>query len=171
MTGAVQAAWKPFLDEHARLRGPIEGLRKVGDVVGEASTAEIRRRVAELHGFLSHELLPHIAKEEQVLYRAIERVEGLREAAHILRRDHAAIARLVRDLASLQERIEREAFGPEEFRDLRRILYGMFTLVTVHMGEDDEVCLPALDRALSDEQTRMLVGELELFEEAGQAAW
>lgn len=171
MSGAVRPRWKPFLDEHARLRGPVGELREVGDLVGEAPSDEIRRRLAKLHGFLSHELLPHIVKEEQVLYRAIERVEGLRGAANTLRRDHAAIAGLVRELASVQDQIENEELGREAIRDLRRILYGMFTLITVHMGKDDEVCLPALDRALSGERIRMLVEELEFFGEAGEAAW
>lgn len=171
MTETSRSAWTHFLQEHERLRAWVERIRETADAVGAAPATEIRDRLTDLHGFLSHELLLHIAREERILYRALARVEGLREAAETLRRDHAAITELVRELAELQHRTDHGKLGRDEESELRRVLYGMYTLLTVHMGEEEDVCIPALDRALTDGQIRLLTQDLDLFEEAAQAAW
>ncbi|MGH2655571.1 MAG: hemerythrin domain-containing protein [Actinomycetota bacterium] len=163
-------SWKSFLEEHASLRAGLERLRSVADGVGRADRAALRAEVESVYRFLSHRLLPHIAVEERVLYPAMARLDGFGAAARIMSRDHAEVADVARELADLRQKLERAAFGTAEATELRRVLYGLYELLKVHMANEEEVCLPALDQALSDGQVRALSEGIELFELAEQAA-
>jgi iron-sulfur cluster repair protein YtfE (RIC family) len=164
------ATWESFLRGHVRLRDGVERLRTVGDAVGKVDHAALRVEVDDIYGFLSHRLLPHIAVEARVLYPAIAGREGYGEAARILSRDHAEISELVRELAGLRDLLERARFGAGEATELRRVLYGLYELLGVHMANEEDVCLPMLDRALSDHQRQAVAEGIELFESAEQAA-
>lgn len=145
-------------------------VRRVADSVGEVNHAALRSEVATVHNFLAHELLPHIAVEERVLYPAIVRLGGVGEATETMRRDHTEIAELEREVASLRDRLDRATFGPRDPNELRRVLYGLYELLKIHMAKEEEVCLPLLDRALSEYQLRLVAEGMELFEVAEQAS-
>lgn len=163
-------SWKSFLEEHGRLRTGLERLRSVADTVGRVDVAALRVEVESVYQFLSHRVLPHIAVEERVLNPAIARTDGYGAAARIMSRDHAEVADLARQLAELRPKLDRSAFGAADETELRRILYGLHELLTVHMANEEEVCLPALERALSEGQVRAVAEGIELFESVEQAA-
>ncbi len=163
-------SWKSFLEEHGRLRAGLERLRSVADTVGRADAAGLRVEVESVYRFLSHRVLPHIAVEERVLNPAIARTDGYGAAARIMSRDHAEVADLARQLAALRPKLDRSEFGAADETELRRILYGLYELLTEHMANEEEVCLPALDRALSEGQVRAVAEGIELFESVEQAA-
>jgi hemerythrin-like domain-containing protein len=169
-TGRTAGPWRAFLQEHALLRKKVEGLRRVADMVGDLNHAALRAAVASIHQFLAHELLVHIAVEERVLYPAIARVKDLGETAETMRRDHAEISELERRVTGLRDRLEQGTFGPEDPNELRRVLYGLYELLKIHMAKEEEICLPMLEKALSEDQLRMLDEGMELFEAAEQAS-
>ncbi|HEX6580926.1 MAG TPA: hemerythrin domain-containing protein [Actinomycetota bacterium] len=162
--------WASFREEHSHLRAGIESLRTVGDDVGRLDVAVLRYEVEDVYRFLSHRLLAHIAVEEEVLYPAIARLNGYGAAAGIMRRDHAEVSDAVRELYALRQELERGTFGETEAAALRRVLYGLYQLLKVHMANEEEICLPALDQALSEGQVRELAEEIELYDAAAQAA-
>lgn len=162
--------WASFREEHWQLRAGLESLRTVGDGVGRLDVAVLRHEVEDVYRFLSHRLLAHIAVEEEVLYPAIARLNGYGTAARIMRRDHAEVSNAVRELYALRQELERETFGETEAAALRRVLYGLYQLLKVHMANEEETCLPALDRVLSEGQVRALAEGVELFDAAEQAA-
>lgn len=164
----MSGSWESFLEEHARLRVQAERLREVGDMVGEVSPGRLKAEVDGVNGFLSHQLLPHVSVEERVLYPAIARAEGLRESAEIMRRDHAEMAGLARELSALREGLSGET-GPEEAKELRRVLYGLYAILKLHMGKEEQVCLPALEEVLPPDRVRALMDGMELFDLAEQA--
>jgi iron-sulfur cluster repair protein YtfE (RIC family) len=166
----VADEWASFREEHSQLRAGLESLRTVGDDVGRLDVAVLRHEVEDVYRFLSHRLLAHIAVEEEVLYPAIARLDGYGAAAGIMSRDHAEVSDAVRELHTLRRTLERETFGETEATALRRVLYGLYQLLKNHMAKEDEICLPALDQALSEAQVRMLAEEIELFDAAEQAA-
>jgi hypothetical protein len=103
VVGPLKRSWKSFLEEHDQLRREAERLPAVADMVGEISVVTLKSNVDDIYGFLSHRLLPHISVEEGVLYPAIARAEGLREAGEMMHRDHVEIASFVRELASVRD--------------------------------------------------------------------
>lgn len=169
VVGPLKRSWKSFLDEHDQVRHEAERLPAVADMVGEISSVSLKSKVDDVYGFLSHRLLPHISVEEGVLYPAIARAEGLREAGEIMRTDHVAIASFVRELASARDGLG-ESLGREEANRLRRVLYGLDALVRLHMGKEEQICLPALEKVLPRGRVQALIEEMELFEAAEAAA-
>jgi iron-sulfur cluster repair protein YtfE (RIC family) len=87
-----------------------------------------------------------------------------------MRRDHAEISELERRVTGLRDRLEQGTFGPEDPNELRRVLYGLYELLKIHMAKEEEICLPMLEKALSEDQLRMLDEGMELFEAAEQAS-
>jgi iron-sulfur cluster repair protein YtfE (RIC family) len=166
----VADQWASFREEHSQLRAGLDRLRSVGDGVGRLDDAALRNEVEGVYGFLSHRLLPHIAVEEGVLYPAIAQLAGYRAAARIMSRDHSEVADVIRELADMRLELERATFGAAEAIELRRMLYGLYQLLKTHMAKEEEICLPALDEALSEGQVRALAEEIELFDAAEQAA-
>lgn len=85
--------------------------------------------------FLADHLIPHAEVEERVLYPAIGRVLGAAEATATMSRDHVEIGRLARELRELGK----TADGLSEGRQatLRRVLYGLYTLVKVHFAKEE----------------------------------
>jgi iron-sulfur cluster repair protein YtfE (RIC family) len=49
----------------------------------------------------------------------------------------------------------------DEYRELRRILYGLYALVKLHFAKEEEIYLPLLDRRLSSEEGRDLFEAME----------
>jgi iron-sulfur cluster repair protein YtfE (RIC family) len=166
----VTNQWASFRDEHSRLRAGVERLRTVGDDVGRLGVAALRHEVEDVYRFLSHRLLAHIAVEEEILCPAIARLDGYGVAAKIMSRDHAEVSDAVRELYALRRKLESDVFDETEATALRRVLYGLYQLLRVHMSNEEEICLPALDRALSEGQVRTLAAEIELFDASQQAA-
>jgi iron-sulfur cluster repair protein YtfE (RIC family) len=166
----VADQWASFRLEHSQLRAGLERLRAVGDSVGHVDDAALRDEVGAVYGFLSHRLLPHFAVEDALLYPAMARLNGYGAAARIMSRDHAEVADATRELADLSGKLERSTFGAAETTELRRILYGLYQLLKNHMANEEEVCLPALDAALSEGQVRALAEDIELFELEQEAA-
>lgn len=162
--------WVSFREEHSELRAGLDRIRNVGDDVGRLNDADLRNELEDVYGFLSHRLLPHIAVEEEVLYPAIARLDGYRTAARIMTRDHAEVAEVIRELADMRLKLEGATFGAAEATELRRLLYGLYQLLKTHMAKEEEICLTALDQALSEEQVRALDEEIRLFDAAEQAA-
>lgn len=165
----MSGSWESFLEEHARLRVQVERLRVVADMIGEVPVPALRERVEDVYAFLSHHLLPHISVEERVLYPAIVRAEGLREVAAIMRRDHAEVVRLARELADLRDELSGETIRPHEATELRRVLYGLYAVVGLHMGKEEQICLPALEKVLPPNRVRALIEGMDLFDLAERA--
>jgi hypothetical protein len=51
--------------------------------------------------------------------------------------------------------------SPFLYRELRRVLYGLFALVELHFAKEEEVYLPILDANLTAEQAADLFHKME----------
>lgn len=160
----MSAVTQPLRDEHKELIPHIEALRTAADNVGAGTLDAVRAGVAEAHDFLVHHLIPHAEAEESALYPVVARVIGAPEATRTMSRDHVEVGALTAELGSLREAIASAAPTAPQERDLRRVLYGLYTLVKVHFAKEEEVYLPILDE-------RLLAAEAaKMFEAMGHAA-
>ncbi|GGL05395.1 hypothetical protein Sme01_63690 [Sphaerisporangium melleum] len=151
---------QPLRDEHAHLLPHIETLRTVADTLGHATPGTLSTALADVQLFLSDHLIPHAEAEDQVLYPAIARVMGAPEATATMSREHVEVGRLARELDTLRETVDREGLSDERQTALRRVLYGLYTLIKVHFAKEEEIYLPLLDQRLPAPEAEQLFAEL-----------
>ncbi|HEX7165538.1 MAG TPA: hemerythrin domain-containing protein [Acidimicrobiales bacterium] len=150
----------PLRQEHRQIRARLSTLRVLADNVDEMPAAEASRELRSALAFLEDGLLPHALAEDGVLYPAVALAMGASQATATMSRDHLEIARLVGQLRHLSQRFRANATKRVR-RDLRRVLYSLYAVVSLHLDKEDEVYLPLLDGYLSDESARELFAEVE----------
>lgn len=155
---------QPLRDEHKELYPHIESLKIAGLAVHGTLNQESLDRIDEAYTFLATHLLPHAKAEEAALYPVVQRVIGSPHGTATMSRDHVEIERLTRELAELRGRVSATLIGAELANELKRVLYGLYTLVKVHFAKEEEVYLPLLDDNLSAEEAA------EMFEAMESAA-
>ena len=112
-------------------------------------------------------LIPHAQAEDAALYPIVGRIMGAPEATATMRRDHAEVGRLTGELGALRARLAAGVAEEAVLRDLRRVLYGLYALVTVHFAKEEEVYLPLLDARLTADAATELFRDMEAA--AGEA--
>lgn len=148
---------QPIRDEHHELYPSIVALRAAADAVGTATMPELRRHVAVAHEFLAHHLLPHAAAEDAVLYPAVEEVMGCKGATATMQRDHVEVERLTRDLATIHTELsDRDSLPEEAYGEIRRVLYGLYAIVSLHFAKEEEVYVSLLEDGLTEHEAEAL---------------
>lgn len=139
-----------FRDEHKDLFPHVESLRLAGDAVsGLALTPDALSLIEEAYTFLTHHLIPHAEAEDKALYPVVQRVMGAPKATATMSRDHIEVGALTRELTELRQQLSLAKFSTEQANVLRRVLYGLYTLVKVHFAKEEEIYLPLLDASLT----------------------
>lgn len=162
-TGAVR--W-----EHREVLAPrIDALRRVADSVGTAPVAEVRNGVEEAYAFLVQDLIPHAEWEDAVLYPAVGRALGAPEATATMSREHEDIRDLAEELENVKGDLRGETLGEGLTCSLRRILYGLHTLVKSHLAKEEEIYLPILEEqpSLSPAEPHLLRAERSALRPTG----
>jgi len=154
---------QPLREEHKELLPHIESLKAAGDAVSELATPDLRGAVDEAYAFLVHHLIPHAQAEDKALYPTVQKVMGAVEATSTMSRDHVEVGRLTAELGELRAQLGAGSLAPGQPNALRRVLYGLYTLVKVHFAKEEEVYLPLLD-------ARLTQGEAHAMFEAMEAA-
>lgn len=152
---------QPLREEHRELLPHLTQIQEIADAVGTAPIASLRQGIDEINWFLTHQLLPHAQAEERALYPVVGRLMGAPEATATMSRDHAEIKRLAEQLGELRSHMGNERLGLSQAQELRRVLYGLATLVAVHFAKEEEVYLPLLDSRLSQEEAKSLFEGME----------
>jgi iron-sulfur cluster repair protein YtfE (RIC family) len=129
---------EPFRREHAELHGHIEHIGQAAREISRLDAGEREALVARIVDFLAGTLVPHAKAEEEVLYPEWAKLVGFEDAAAPMIHDHEAIV----------ERIERlERADANDVETLQELLYGLYALVSVHFGKEEDIQLPAFDAA------------------------
>ncbi|PWB56008.1 MAG: hypothetical protein C3F13_02805 [Anaerolineales bacterium] len=152
---------QPLRDEHKELYPHIESLRQAGLAVHGNLTQASLEKIDEAYSFLTTHLLPHARAEEAALYPAVQKVMGSPHATATMSRDHVEVERLTQELAELRGTLQEGEIGAGKANELKRILYGLHTLVKVHFAKEEEVYLPLLDAGLTAEEAREMFDAME----------
>jgi iron-sulfur cluster repair protein YtfE (RIC family) len=148
---------EPLRAEHRHLLPHVDQLAAAGDAVGNVPADEVQTQVETAYRFLTEHLIPHATAEDRVLYPEIDRLLGVRgetRATDTMRRDHVEVVRLTERLGELRG-------GAVDERELRRVLYGLHALVSLHFAKEEEVYLPLLDRELTAAEAETLFERME----------
>jgi iron-sulfur cluster repair protein YtfE (RIC family) len=143
-------------EEHQLLHCEIEKLLVVADSVGDLSPNQLQRSIDEVYDFLAHRLIPYAEAEEEVLYPALCKALGTPQATITMSRDHVEISRRTEELRILRGRIRKPDFDLFSAKELRRTLYGLHSILTLHLAKEEEIYLPILDNHLNDAEAHEL---------------
>jgi iron-sulfur cluster repair protein YtfE (RIC family) len=148
-------------DEHRELKARIELLRTVADSIGSATTESIREGVGQAYTFLIHQLIPHAQAEEQVLYPTVGRLLRAVEATETMSRDHLEVIRLTEELEALRLHLFYTVVSEADEQALRRVLYGLYAIIKLHLAKEEEIYLPILEARLPASEVHGLVEAME----------
>ena len=151
---------QPLRDEHRELLPYIEQLREVADAVGEIPLSQLRQHLDDLSTFLNQKLIPRARAENEVLYPLLASMLGTLEVTSMMNREHIELGRLTRELASAHQRLTGSRLKAVDAKALRRILYGLSTVLRLHL-EREEIYLALLDTRLKLDQAQSIFGALE----------
>lgn len=152
---------QPLRDEHKQLYPELESLKLAADAVHENISPAEHRKIDDAYAFLVHHLLPHASAEEKALYPVVQKVMGSPFGTATMSRDHLEIRRLTDELGALREQLSGGSLTTQQIEALRRVLYGLYTLVKVHFAKEEEVYLPLLDSRLQPEEATAMFSAME----------
>jgi len=101
--------------------------------------SEARTQLERVRDMLEKELLPHEREEQQTAYPVIGQMLKDEDPTGPLIQTHHDIRRLIRLYARLVARLPSEGPRPEDLRDLRRALYGLHAILSLHFAQEEEL--------------------------------
>jgi heavy metal translocating P-type ATPase len=134
-----------FRDEHLAIRATIDRLRATADDLDRLDPAEAITEVREAYRLLLEEVQPHEVAEQEVLYPALDRLLGGSDPTGPMSRAHVEIAHQIRRLGRLLDDIGPEGPDTEDISELRRLLYGLHAVLTLHTAQEEENYLSLAD--------------------------
>jgi len=140
---------------HAALMPRIDALPQLADAL-DSPPADLHQRLTDEYQFIVGQLVPHMDQAETTLYPQLERLMQNRHSMTPMRREHEEVRGLIRELGTL---VDRELTLGTRLR-LRRVLLRLYTIVKIHMGEE-QAYIGVLDHNLSPDEQVALAKALE----------
>jgi len=164
---------KALAVEHEDFSSHVAELRRLADDCSEERPGALIVDVEASLAFLENDLLPHAAAEDAVLYPAVARLIGCPAGTDTMRRDHEEIRRLIAELRRHHGELGSTVY-PAALGEVRRLLYALHAVISLHVAKEEEVYFPLLDASLSDDEADVLLARMHdaahpLVSEAGGA--
>jgi hemerythrin-like domain-containing protein len=125
--------------EHAELRPLIAQVQRTADRLDTLRPGEVHGHLTALADELETRLLAHEQEEETSIYPALARVMGGSDPMAVLSGSHREIFHLVRLLRRQAGALEADTVDADDLRDVRRVLYGLYAILTLHMDQEEEI--------------------------------
>ena len=132
--------------EHATLIGPVRRIRTVAEQLDAQTPADRLAGALSVQRLLRERILPHEASDESSLYPVVARLIGGEDPTGPMSREHAEIVHLARLLDRLVEDAAQGGIGDADLPELRRLLLGIHTVLSLHFAQEDESYLSLLSR-------------------------
>lgn len=124
---------------HRSLRPHVGELAALAARLDTLPGIEARRQLEELRDLLEKELLAHEREEQQTAFPVIAGMLKEEDPTGPLIQTHHEIHRLIRLFGRLVALLAPEGPRPEDLRDLRRALYGLHAILTLHFAQEEEL--------------------------------
>ena len=105
-------------------------------------------------------LVPHLEAAEATIYPELERMLQNRHSMTPMRREHHELRRLISGYSGLVEQTRGETVSIDRALALRRLLFGMYALLKVHLAEEEEY-LRIVEHGVSEDAAAILAAALE----------
>jgi hypothetical protein len=138
-----------------RIMAHVDALPELAAMIDRAASPAFAERFRGECDFISHQLIPHIAAVEETIYSRLDQLMERRHSMLPMREEHARLHRLFDSLCAYRATIDAGTFDRSDAVGLRRVLYRLYSLLKVHMAEE-EMYLAVLERDLSDEEKDLL---------------
>jgi hemerythrin-like domain-containing protein len=161
---------QPLRDEHSKLYPQVEVLRSAGDVINEGLTTQAHDRVEQAHNFLTRQLSAHAKAEEAALYPMVQKIMGSDLSTETMVRDHIEIKRLTDELGTLRFHPSQLSITSIQAAALRRVLYGLYAVIKLHLAKEEEIYLPLLDSKLTAEDAKSMFESMDAAYEKARAS-
>lgn len=148
-------------DDCRRQTARIERIRTLADSIGMIPVASLREALGRAYLLLLNQVLPHAQAEELVLYPTIGRLLGSLGITEAGSRDHLEVLRLTGELEVQWLHLFYVPMSVPDERVLRRVLYGLYAIIKLHLAKEEELYLPLLETRLSAEEGERLVEAME----------
>jgi hypothetical protein len=126
-------------DAHHGLRPRLGELASVAARLDVLAPSDASAELVRIREMLEQELLPHEAAEQESAFPLLGEMLGNEDPTGLLVRTHQEIRRLVRLYGRLLDRLPAGGPGPADLRDLRRLLYGLAAVLSLHFAQEDEL--------------------------------
>ena len=166
----MTATLSSLREEHRELLPRVEWLKEVADLVDLASVEAVITELEEAYIFLTHHVLPHARAEEETLYRAYDQVANSPWATDTMKRDHAEVEKLTQELIGLRLLLFTDALTNEQKQELRRVMFGLYTLLKIHFRNEEELILPRIEAGITQEAADQLTASMAKAEKAHRSA-
>ena len=129
----------------------VDALPALAEMIDSVERDEFARRFEEQCQFITGQLMPHIDAIERTLYPELERLMDRRHSMQPMRDEHAQLRRLFASLCRYRATVGADALDQASSIGLRRVLYRLFTLMKVHLAEE-ELYLRVIERGVSADE-------------------
>jgi len=124
---------------HRTLRPKVGELAALAVHLDELPPAQARSQLEQMQQMLEQTLLPHEDEEQRTAYPLIEKLLAGENPTGPLIQTHYEIRRLSRLFGRLVEQLPPSGPEREDLRDIRRVLYGLHAILTLHFAQEDEL--------------------------------
>ncbi|MDI1449035.1 heavy metal translocating P-type ATPase [Polyangium sp. 6x1] len=124
---------------HRSLRPHVGELAALAARLDSLPAREARAQLEQIRDMFERELLPHEREEQQTAYPLLGKLLKEEDPTGPLIQTHHEIRRLTRLFGRLVARLPVEGPRPEDLRDLRRVLYGLHAILTLHFAQEEEL--------------------------------
>lgn len=142
-------------EHHDRIMPHVDALATLAESIDKADPDEFAARLEQECQFIVNQLMPHIDAIEQTLYGELERLMDGRHSMQPMRDEHEQLRRLFAALCRYRATAAAGALDQASAIGLRRVLYRLYTLMKVHLAEE-ELYLGVIERDLSAEEKDVL---------------
>lgn len=149
----------PIRDEHRELIPHLLHVEEASVQVTGWDLSQAQRSLPRIVGFLRDDLVPHARAEEELLYPAVDRLQGAATTATMIV-DHIVIGELIEKLATDVEEALADWDNQQLVAGLSRELAAVAAIVGLHFRKEEEVLLPILDAGLTIEEGHELFGQM-----------
>ena len=125
--------------EHRRLRPHVNELAALAARLDTLPASEARHQLEGLRDLLEQKVLPHEVEEQRSAFPVIAGMLKDEDPTGPLIQTHQEIHRLIRLFGRLVANLPPEGPRPEELRDLRRALYGLNAILSLHLAQEEEL--------------------------------
>lgn len=160
MTSTTSSLPATAHEHHDRIQPHVERLPQLAAMLGGDRTADFAAAFETECRFVTGQLVPHMDAIEQTLYGRLEDLMGGRHSMSPMREEHQLLRRLISTLCVYRAQSLAGELGPSDEIGLRRVLYRLYSILKVHLAEE-ELYLKVLDHALSDDEKAQLALGIE----------
>jgi heavy metal translocating P-type ATPase len=130
---------KSLASAHRALRPHVSELAALASRLDTLPPPEARAQLEQVQNTLEKELLPHELEEQQSAFPVVGRMLAFEDPTGPLVQTHHEIHRLIRLYGRLVSHLPPSGPRPEDLRDLRRALYGLHAVLTLHFAQEEEL--------------------------------